>query len=113
MLVQCCAHYSIVAMYMIRKDYIATTLCENRDKPEMKCAGKCYLKKQLKKVNGSTGTKSRQNEKELTELPAYVLPHGINILTRKWYVLEEWNKPQENQYDYEMPDYVFRPPIDV
>jgi len=28
-------------------DYIASVLCENRDKPQMHCDGKCYLKKEM------------------------------------------------------------------
>ena len=37
--------------YEINKKYIAEVLCENKDKPEMHCNGKCHLKKQLKKAN--------------------------------------------------------------
>lgn len=33
--------------YQLHKDYIASTLCENKDKPEMHCDGQCHLKKQL------------------------------------------------------------------
>lgn len=34
--------------YNVRKDYIASVLCVNRDKPILKCDGKCYLAKKLK-----------------------------------------------------------------
>ena len=37
--------------YQINKKYIAEVLCKNKDKPEMHCNGKCYLKEQLKKAN--------------------------------------------------------------
>lgn len=37
--------------YYANYDYIATVLCENRDKPYLKCNGKCYLEKQLKDSN--------------------------------------------------------------
>ena len=37
--------------YYANYDYIATVLCENKDKPYLECDGKCYLKKQLKEVN--------------------------------------------------------------
>lgn len=63
------AKLGMVAMYELNKDYIARNLCENRDKPQMKCCGKCYLKKQLKKAdeqdNGSTQAPSKF-EKEVT-----------------------------------------------
>lgn len=35
--------------YWLRKDYITQTACENKDKPEMNCEGKCQLTKQLAK----------------------------------------------------------------
>ena len=37
--------------YEINKKYISEVLCENKDKPKMKCNGKCHLKKQLKIAN--------------------------------------------------------------
>jgi hypothetical protein len=37
--------------YYANYDYIASELCENRDKPYLECNGKCYLEKQLNKVN--------------------------------------------------------------
>ncbi|MBP8793398.1 MAG: hypothetical protein KBE41_04485 [Lutibacter sp.] len=37
--------------YYANYEYIATVLCENKDKPYLECNGKCYLQKQLKEVN--------------------------------------------------------------
>lgn len=37
--------------YYANYNYIATELCENRDKPFLECNGKCYLAKELNKVN--------------------------------------------------------------
>ncbi len=37
--------------YLVNKEYIATVLCINKDKPEMHCNGKCHLTKQLKKAS--------------------------------------------------------------
>jgi len=34
--------------YNLNRDYIASVLCENRDKPELACNGKCYLNKKIK-----------------------------------------------------------------
>lgn len=33
--------------YELRKDYIVSTLCENRNRPQLKCNGKCYLAKRI------------------------------------------------------------------
>jgi len=40
----------VYAGFEMNQKYIATTLCENRDKPEMHCNGKCYLAKKLKQA---------------------------------------------------------------
>lgn len=40
--------------YELNKKYIAEVLCENKDKPEMHCNGKCHLKKQIKAVEKQT-----------------------------------------------------------
>jgi hypothetical protein len=39
--------------YNINQNYIASTLCENRDKPACCCRGKCFLKKQMQKDEDS------------------------------------------------------------
>lgn len=35
--------------YAANKTYIAEELCENKDKPQLQCDGKCYLRAQLAK----------------------------------------------------------------
>jgi hypothetical protein len=34
--------------YVIHQEYIAEFLCVNKDKPELKCNGKCHLKEEIK-----------------------------------------------------------------
>ncbi|GAB4047406.1 hypothetical protein [Spirosoma litoris] len=52
--------WGIIAHYQLNKEYIARVLCENRDKPQLHCDGKCYLAKQLK-------TQQEKQDKETTE----------------------------------------------
>ena len=40
----------VVLNWKINQDYITEKYCENKDKPMMNCNGKCYLSKQLKKL---------------------------------------------------------------
>ena len=63
--------------YSLNKSFISNSLCENRLKPEMHCAGKCYLQKQLAKTSDN---QSSQNHKT-----------GIKILIIDF--LEALNKP--------------------
>lgn len=60
----------VVADYLLNRDYIAKVLCVNRDKPEMKCNGKCHLAKQLKKQDEAEGQagKSEKNVRTLDEV---------------------------------------------
>lgn len=38
-----------IVEYVANYDYIVTVLCENKEKPQLQCNGKCYLAKQLEK----------------------------------------------------------------
>ncbi|MCG3118099.1 MAG: hypothetical protein ALAOOOJD_00233 [bacterium] len=45
--------------YALNKSYIAQTLCENKDKPALRCDGQCHLAQALKKANDA-GDKADQ-----------------------------------------------------
>ncbi|MBL7826983.1 MAG: hypothetical protein JNJ57_10160 [Saprospiraceae bacterium] len=47
MLYQSFYNLGVVVYWFGNHAYIAAVLCENRDKPEEHCDGKCYLKKNL------------------------------------------------------------------
>jgi len=44
------SRFFIYAEFELNQKFIAAKLCENRDKPEMHCNGKCYLMKKLKEA---------------------------------------------------------------
>ncbi len=71
MLSLCCqsmVKLGIVAWYQVNKNYIAANFCINKSKPELKCCGKCYLRKQLNKVDNSNNTdKHRPRKSDKTE----------------------------------------------
>jgi len=53
--------------YELNKDYIAANFCENKDKPELHCYGKCHLDKQLAKTGDlPTSNSSKESAKVLT-----------------------------------------------
>ncbi len=68
------AKLGIIAWYEINKDYIAKNLCENRDKPQLKCCGKCVLKRQLQKADeNNTDTKQLPGSKsEKESIPVFI-----------------------------------------
>jgi hypothetical protein len=42
---------AILTDYVIQYRYYVEVLCDNKNKPELKCNGKCHLAKQLKKLD--------------------------------------------------------------
>lgn len=55
----------ILLDYCLNKKYIAATFCENRNRPQLHCNGKCHLRKALKKDDARQGNENRNvNERE-------------------------------------------------
>jgi len=92
--------------YQINKKYIAENLCVNRNNPQMHCAGKCYLKKQIKK------TEERENQpKNLIFKTNDVYWLAFEI--RKKFISEVKTLPQTpflNLYDFLISEKPFKPP---
>ena len=64
--------------YRWNKDYIARNLCVNRDKPKMKCEGRCYLCKKLKE----DANKDQENpERRVNDSPDLISLRVIYLLT--------------------------------
>lgn len=66
----------ILIDFKINQDFIAKVLCINKDKPELKCNGKCHLTKQLKKVEEPEEKQAPNNTKDKREI-VYFLSHSI------------------------------------
>ena len=67
-------HVPVVFLdFQLRKDYIAENLCENRENVVMMCGGKCYLTKQLKKVE-----EKQSRENRLPEIKVIVIAHHLS-----------------------------------
>ncbi|GLB49869.1 hypothetical protein Y10_22370 [Neptunitalea sp. Y10] len=102
-----------VMEYIVFYDYIKNELCENKDKPEMHCDGKCYLAKQLAKA--SETEKDSKEKKQLTSntvLEFYQeLPASFNFYTSSGFT-----QPKTTAYKcifYKLLDTtrLLRPPI--
>jgi hypothetical protein len=57
------SRYVIYAGFALNKQYIANTLCENKDKPKLQCHGKCYLMKKVKQAEEKEKQEERSNQK--------------------------------------------------
>ena len=75
---QCVLKLSIYAWFKLNQEYIATTLCENKNRPELVCCGKCVLSKKLDSVDGSerNNPKQQPSKRAYTESTTFVLPES-------------------------------------
>jgi hypothetical protein len=100
---------AIFTYYQVNKNYIAATLCENKEKPAMQCNGKCYLAKKMK----SQEQREQKNPslfQGLEELNLFcsdvsiLLPvsaFSINCNKSFFYVVKRYNSPLSD---------IFQPP---
>lgn len=58
--------------YEVNKESITLNFCENKNKPKLKCHGKCHLNKQLKEEDKQE--KSSNTLKEITETQFFFQP---------------------------------------
>ena len=54
----------IFAEFKINQKYIAATLCDNRNNPELGCNGKCYLMKKMKDALEKEKKQEQSNQKK-------------------------------------------------
>ena len=57
----------VFAGFELNQKYIASTLCENRDKPWLHCNGHCYLMKKIKAAEEKEKNEERQTQKNLIQ----------------------------------------------
>ena len=98
--------------YAFNNDYIAKVLCINKDKPKLKCNGKCYLMQQLAKNAEEDSSKENLPKKVEFQLLFFqdsslvefeVLPQPINKQSSTLWVSQSYKK--------RYIDALFRPPI--
>ncbi len=75
-----------VVDYVSNYEYIVNVLCENRDKPELKCNGKCYLTKQLAKEAQDTEN-TPYNSHQNIEIP--VILFCESLVNYKLFIIEK------------------------
>ena len=55
----------VYAGFDLNRGYIASHLCENRDKPWLHCNGTCYFMKKMKQAEEKEKNEERQSQKNL------------------------------------------------
>lgn len=100
---------ALYAYYNVNQSYFATVLCVNKSKPELKCEGKCFLKKQNDKTE-----KEKSNEKAtLKVVEPIVYPFTTALPAKQLYLVATTIYPPflSDQYSFLLLKSCFRPPV--
>jgi hypothetical protein len=70
--------------FQINQREIIRLSCENKNRPELKCNGKCYLAKQLRKAEFELASRKSKQETQLSlikqlEIEGYYFPSNVYI----------------------------------
>lgn len=111
-LTQVFSKWLLVAEYAVNKDYIARKLCENKEKPKLKCHGKCQLMKKMaaETENNNSGSGSGAVKSSLPEVLPFndltnitvTAPSPIEVSHNSFYILKTYTAPTSA---------VFHPPL--
>jgi len=96
--------------YEINKKYIAEVLCKNKDRPEMHCNGKCYLKKQLKKANDIPENEPLSNTSVVNIRELITLLYERNPIRLKQKDIVKTIVPYIINYHFLFENRIFHPP---
>jgi hypothetical protein len=102
----------LVAWYQQNKDYVTAKYCINKDKPRLNCCGKCYLQKQLNKLNqnGDSPTRQGSSKSERDDCPVFVVPEYITYTVSFYNRAIKHNITKLRKYYFLHEILVFRPP---
>jgi hypothetical protein len=78
----------IYAGFELNRNYIATKLCENRDKPWLHCNGKCYFIKKIKQAEEKEKSGERQTQKNLFQEALFIKKPGIRFYSKVLQVMQ-------------------------
>jgi hypothetical protein len=96
--------------YTVNYNYITKNICENREKKEMDCKGKCYLAKELSK---SSQNSAKQDAIKLSLMSDSFI--NSNIFTFQNHILVAEDLKQNSFlslfYTFSFPSKIFHPPL--
>jgi hypothetical protein len=96
------------AYYNIDPIGFIEALCENQDKPELQCNGKCHLKKVAQSQDKKESTP--ESIVDFKELILYPSPMTTFVLARNIYIKKEFFSSYFNFYSFNTSNDCFHPP---
>lgn len=97
----------VFAGFEMNRKYIAAELCENRNKPELHCNGKCYLMKKLKQAQDKEEKQERQSQQTQVQDALAVIP----VIFRQYALAEiKFHIPASMGIPQNIKNSIFQPP---
>ena len=99
--------------YIVNYDYIVKELCENKEKPTLKCNGKCHLMKELAKTaedDKNTSSDKKQNVKQEIEVLFYQDFKSLSCSNSYVFTNNKINSVYQNFYALTAIQSTFHPP---
>lgn len=91
----------IVGYYGLNIEKIITKYCVNKSKPELKCKGKCYLKKKLEFSASDTSTEVKNINFAEVFIPVFLnSPENYSLYTFENSVKTVINKYNKNLFEH-------------
>jgi hypothetical protein len=100
--------------FEIRRDYIVANLCENRNRPQLNCNGKCYLAKRIAE------TKKQEERQAEQDYMSNLIYQVMDTKEHNYFSAPTpvFTIPIELSFDYKSPfsassvvDDIFHPPL--
>ncbi len=82
------SRFFVYAGFELNRNYIATKLCENRNKPWLHCNGKCYFIKKIRQAEEKEKNEERQSQKNLFQEALFVQKPGIRFYSQLLQVMQ-------------------------
>ncbi|GAA4806401.1 hypothetical protein GCM10023231_39530 [Olivibacter ginsenosidimutans] len=101
------SRFFIYAGFELNKKYIASTLCENRDKPWMHCDGNCYFMKKIKQAQENEKDQQKQLQRNLFQEVCIIHTIEIKFANR---LLRVINTPYPAKKTRVIANPLFHPP---
>ena len=64
--------------YAVNYQYISTQLCENRARPELRCNGKCYIKKEI--LKSSENQNAKESKVQVKSIDVFVVNENSEFI---------------------------------
>lgn len=78
----------IYAGFELNRNYIATKLCENRNKPWLHCNGKCYFLKKIRQAQEKEKSNERQSQKNLFQEASFIQQPDMRFYSQVLQVMQ-------------------------